>query len=681
MSFSFRYLKISFLLLVFQLVGNGLLLAASRDSSGYYVSKAFEFLFTDPALSVSFGQKAAHLAAQNGNGKAEADAYGVVGMAYYYLNDYENVNSAYRKMAQSISTSGDFNRLSMTPSLLLRLRQSELSIGNLQKSLALHRKNGDKEKMAQVYAQLGDVYRNILSREQAMNCYRRAFSIYEQMKSTKLLKERSVLLGSLGDLFMAEEKFDSALICFERQEFIFNKLSDQVSLANNLYNKAEVYLRLGDEKVAGALLNQALEMNIRLNDHLGAAQCLQKKGILALKLNRDQEALDCFGRSNQLAKLMGASLLLRDNYAHLATIHAQQGNYAEAYRLRLLYSGVNNELLLEENAAQMVSSLALQELQKKEQENEMLRTKNENYRLRLERETLANWRLSLGLLVIAALLVGILIYYRYWLKRNENVWLESKISEALHEQQKQQQIIMHQANLTSLGELAAGIAHEINQPVQNISLTAESLQEELVESQASPMVRKWIQELFVDVERIRHIVDHIRIFSSGQREEVEERFRVSECIERALSLHRAQLANHRIDLHVACDGGCCVSGNPHKLEQVIHNLVNNARNAVEAKAAREEDFQPAIWLRLFCELDRVVVEVADNGIGIEPSRRAEIFLPFVTSRINNNGTGLGLSISLGIVKEMGGVIEVDDNQPSGTIMRVVLPKAHDNGYE
>lgn len=311
----------------------------------------------------------------------------------------------------------------------------------------------------------------------------------------------------------------------------------------------------------------------------------------------------------------------------------------------------------------------------------MLRTKNENYRLRLERETLANWRLSLGLLVIAALLVGILIYYRYWLKRNENVWLESKISEALHEQQKQQQIIMHQANLTSLGELAAGIAHEINQPVQNISLTAESLQEELVESQASPMVRKWIQELFVDVERIRHIVDHIRIFSSGQREEVEERFRVSECIERALSLHRAQLANHRIDLHVACDGGCCVSGNPHKLEQVIHNLVNNARNAVEAKAAWEEDFQPAIWLRLFCELDRVVVEVADNGIGIEPSRRAEIFLPFVTSRINNNGTGLGLSISLGIVKEMGGVIEVDDNQPSGTIMRVVLPKAHDNGYE
>lgn len=80
----------------------------------------------------------------------------------------------------------------------------------------------------------------------------------------------------------------------------------------------------------------------------------------------------------------------------------------------------------------MVSSLALQELQEEGAENEMLRTKNENYRLRLERETLANWRLSLGLLVIAALLVGTLIYYRYWLKRNENVWLESKISEALH---------------------------------------------------------------------------------------------------------------------------------------------------------------------------------------------------------------------------------------------------------
>lgn len=88
-----------------------------------------------------------------------------------------------------------------------------------------------------------------------------------------------MLLGSLGDLFVAEGKLDSALICYERQEFIFNKLSDHVSLANNLYNKAEVYVRLGDEKVTRRLVEPGFGDECQAQRPFGGCTMPAKKGI------------------------------------------------------------------------------------------------------------------------------------------------------------------------------------------------------------------------------------------------------------------------------------------------------------------------------------------------------------------------------------------------------------------
>jgi C4-dicarboxylate-specific signal transduction histidine kinase len=230
-----------------------------------------------------------------------------------------------------------------------------------------------------------------------------------------------------------------------------------------------------------------------------------------------------------------------------------------------------------------------------------------------------------------------------------------------------------------LGELAAGIAHEINQPMQNISLSAESIRIELSEQKPDhAFIKQSVEEIFEDILRVREIVDHIRVFSSGQKEQVFESFDVSECVRSAVSMVGRQLANHRIELRLELSPSLPhVLGNPHKLEQVVHNLLSNARDAVEEQKQKMSwlDMQIGVSTRVN-QNKEVILEVTDNGCGIPLNKQTDIFLPFFTTKKLGQGTGLGLSISHSLVKEMGGRIELESRIGKGTMMRVILPAHH-----
>ncbi len=142
----------------------------------------------------------------------------------------------------------------------------------------------------------------------------------------------------------------------------------------------------------------------------------------------------------------------------------------------------------------------------------------------------------------------------------------------------------------------------------------------------------------------------------------------------AVSMIGNQYANHHINLQISlADQLPLVLGNPHRLEQVIHNLLSNARDAVEERNEKEDDYQMQIGIKTSTSGESVFLEVSDNGVGIAVNRKTDIFLPFVTSKQLGKGTGLGLSISYSLIKEMDGRIEVDSQPGKGTRMLVVLP--------
>jgi len=649
--------------------------ASEKEKVDIYNELSRLHLYTDPQRAIQYAQKALNLAIQTGNKRGEAEAYNNQGMGYYFVNDYEQLLDYYKKSLSAYQEIGDNQSMSTISSTYFRLNQSEKALKNYRRSLKLNIKEQNWDKVIETCKNMADVYKNIADYNQALKYYNQALELIESSELEGKEDEQVILLGQIGEIWFFQEEYDKALIYFNRMHDILITQQDEQNLSVLLSNIANSYFFKGDLDKSFETYQQALSMQIAQNAHWEASMTLLNIGLIYFKRQQYDRAILSHKKSIELADIIKANDLLRDNYLALSQVYEALKKYKQAYDYRILYSNLSESMVMEDNLAQFVDVLALQELDKKSQENEILQAKNENYLLQLEKENLVRWRLSFGFTILIISILVFIIYYRYYLKREENKNLEERIAEALKKQEEQQQIIIHQSSLTSLGELAAGIAHEINQPVQNISLSAESIKYELAEEEVDrKFLNQSVEEIFEDIVRVRQIVDHIRIFSSGQKDEVEEDFSVTECVQSAISIIGKQFANHHILLQQELEREVpMVLGNPHKLEQVIHNLLSNARDAVEERKLKETRLDMRIVVRTFVKEGKVLLEVEDNGVGIAQNRKTDIFLPFVTSKQLGKGTGLGLSISYSLVKEMKGHIEVESRPGKGTKMTVVLP--------
>jgi len=233
--------------------------------------------------------------------------------------------------------------------------------------------------------------------------------------------------------------------------------------------------------------------------------------------------------------------------------------------------------------------------------------------------------------------------------------------------------------MASLGTLAAGIAHEINNPLAYIAGNLEAMAETLAATRSRPSETECIElsaainDARDGAERVRNIVKGLRSFS---RSEDEKRIPVvlADVIEAAIRLtgnelrHRAQLVRELgpVPRVVADDG---------RLTQVFINLLVNAAHAIPE--GHSDDNRITVRTRTD-DRGRAVVEVADTGKGMAPEVSARVFDPFFTTKDIGEGTGLGLSICHGIISGLGGQISIDSTAGHGTLVRVVLPPRVDD---
>ncbi len=234
---------------------------------------------------------------------------------------------------------------------------------------------------------------------------------------------------------------------------------------------------------------------------------------------------------------------------------------------------------------------------------------------------------------------------------------------------KQEQLVQA-GKLATLGELTTGVAHELNNPLNNIGLFVGNAVDliELAVTEKGQIVGE-LRHAMQQVSKATEIISHLRTFGRAapvSREPISLR----QVIERALSLMREQLRLRDID--VAVDLGPeepVVLGNAIQLEQVFINLLTNARDAV-AEAPRK-----AIRISGSTGSGAAEVALTDTGHGIPPGLEQRIFDPFFTTKEVGKGTGLGLSITYGIIKEHGGTISVVSPPGEGATFLVSLPLA------
>lgn len=245
--------------------------------------------------------------------------------------------------------------------------------------------------------------------------------------------------------------------------------------------------------------------------------------------------------------------------------------------------------------------------------------------------------------------------------------------------QKAEAQLIQSSKLASLGTLASGVAHELNQPLAIIRAIAQQNldaleQTETPDAQQLETLREDLQIIHRQTVRMSQIIQHLRAFSRKPREEFEP-VNLNEVAQNALILLREQLRQRGITLiENYADDLPAVLGEANSLEQIVINLLTNARDALEGR----DDGQIAIETGLYNDGRRVYAElrVRDNGPGVPPDIRPQIFDPFFTTKDPNKGTGLGLAISLEIAQKHGGFLTLGETERGAEfVLRIPVAEA------
>ena len=241
----------------------------------------------------------------------------------------------------------------------------------------------------------------------------------------------------------------------------------------------------------------------------------------------------------------------------------------------------------------------------------------------------------------------------------------------LTEQLEIQEKLIHTDRLAAVGTLAAGIAHEINNPLAYVIANLELCLDQLLEepSPRAETLTPRLQAAMQGAQRVRRIVRDLRTYSRESNTGEAATVSVDSAIASALSMAGNEIARcANLERDVAPD--LQVAGMPSQVEQVFLNLV---LNAAQAFPSAEPDNRIRIRARDLG--DRVAVEIEDNGPGIPEPIRSRVFDPFFTTKPVGQGTGLGLSISRNLVRLLHGELELTSWEPGRTIFEVTLPKA------
>lgn len=246
------------------------------------------------------------------------------------------------------------------------------------------------------------------------------------------------------------------------------------------------------------------------------------------------------------------------------------------------------------------------------------------------------------------------------------------ISDMAGELEKREQELLQSGKLASLGILISGVAHELGNPLNNISLIAQTYLS-LYDLLGDEDKKNYLEDVYTQSERIKKIVENLLDFSRQKKQELQD-IQVGDLVQRSLGLVANQLKISKVKQHLTINDNLpLVSVDAPQIQQVLVNLFINA---IQAMPQGGDLF---IEVSLDQEHDLVMVTVRDTGTGIKKGILPYIFDPFFTTK-STKGTGLGLSVSYGIIQQHHGEIAVESEEGQGTAFTIKIPvKGKDKG--
>lgn len=254
------------------------------------------------------------------------------------------------------------------------------------------------------------------------------------------------------------------------------------------------------------------------------------------------------------------------------------------------------------------------------------------------------------------------------------VWLD------IEDRKRAEEHLVQASRLVALGEMATGMAHELNQPLNAIRLAAENLGNRLARAQLPDDVQEFadtrLRRISAQAQRAATIIDRMRIFGRS-RDLTAHRTPVNGLVDAAVDTVSGTLRANGVELEIVVDRAAAwVMAPAGVVEQILINLLGNACDAVLDRAARHpaEALERRVRLEVASDREHVRIRVSDTGGGVPEDIMARVFEPFFTTKSTGKGTGLGLAISYGLATDIGGDLTVG-NDDDGAVFTLTLPKA------
>jgi len=566
-------------------------------------------------------------------------------------------------------------------------------IGNYSRGLELYLQSleiservKNAEWIAYNLSRIGEIYNDQSDYQQALKYFSRCRSIAEKKGLTNILA--GVLLR-IGLVYENQGRIDSAAFYVEHSYELASHSSDNYLLAKIEYSLGNLHYKKGELQKAMGFFRMAIALSDKLADYATVSSAGIGISSVFNKLGDTDSSIYYARRSLATAREAGFLPQQLEASDFIAQYFKTKRIFDSAFAYQEISTVLKDSLISREKIREFQKISFSEQLRQIETEQERTR-----YRNRIKMYALLG-----GLL--AFLIVVVVLWRNIRLKQKANKLLTAqkmeiekqrkKVEESYQELKATQKQLIQSEKMASLGELTAGIAHEIQNPLNFVNNFSEVNAELLAEMKqeidkgnfddAANIANDVIQNHHKINQHgkradsiVKGMLQHTRS-SSGQKELTDINTLVDEYLRLAYHGLRAKdkSFNATFKSHLDHSVGK-VNLVPQEIGRVILNLINNAFYAVNEKQKQElSGYEPTVTVSTKRNNGNVEIIVADNGSGIPQKVLDKIFQPFFTTKPTGQGTGLGLSLSYDIVKAHGGEIKINTVEKDGTEFIVMLP--------
>jgi two-component system, NtrC family, sensor kinase len=677
-----------------------------EDTSKVYTLCALSWAtWKDSVAQLQYAQDALHLAQKTSFIKAQAVAYRSLSI-YYAI--HKNPDSALRNAFISVKLHEDINDKPGTAFMYKYigdyydnpLSNLPQSLVYLYKALKLYEELEDKKSIAYCLYQIGAHNYWLENYDESFKNYQQCLQLSKQLNYAQGIIESNFYIGnyfSVKKNYRESLKYDSITLR------IADSLSDKAGIAGahsgigiNLekLSENEANKALSKSYLNDAIKNYLIAMDFYKDFDIGSVgDTYSRLGKAYTELHNFPEAKKYF----QLAVQTGNDIVGADNlktaYEGFSKLDSLEGNYADAYKHYKLFITYRDSVFNEKNTKKIVQSQMQYDFDKKEatakaaqdiKDAETKRIKNQQY-----------FAIgALGIVVLAVIIIALIQFRNNKQKQKANNLItkqKQQVEATLTELKSTQSQLIQSEKMASLGELTAGIAHEIQNPlnfVNNFSEVNKELIEELKQEAKSGNNNEVIaiaNDISANEEKINHhgkradaivkgMLQHSRS-SSGVKESTDINTLADEYLRLAYHGLRAKDKDFNAEIETDFDNLIGkINIIPQDIGRVLLNLYNNAFYAVnEKKKTADANYEPTVSVVTKKSGNQISITVKDNGNGISQKVVGKIFQPFFTTKPTGQGTGLGLSLSYDIIKAHGGEIRVNTSEGEFTEFIIQLP--------